>query len=479
MPDTGEHTDAAVGHQFGPRQRELLDGWAKTAHQSASGVAYDFTSPDPRESLLTAFENFRSSPSKESFYDLWGSEGLRRTTVVGGYILNQWPGDLTDLASFLEEVHEADIWRPDWADRIASESWLFEFFSRTTSNLPIVDSQSQSLLRKFGLRVDSDFESSLAGMEAFTESYRAHVGQATATTDHEVPVRREIDELFELILGWSNEELAPRLLGRSTPVYEPLVGWEGTTKDGGRVEFDTDLVDRALAAYAAGVAAGAYGEGIGDGDRDTYWCGNYDEAWTHQAAAAVSNALNSDLDGTDLSPDDLEHLIEVYDAGHGVVSSPVIEYLLGGRGWATWGPFKEHTREHPETAALVLSRLFDREWSHVTGRLDVFKWFYQDANQLSGDGTLLRLATGLLMLAAPDDYVMYQYSRAQSFFEDACVSEFTVDTGFDTTQYHYINEAAGELRDRLQDHFDDREVQRPATMVDIQAIFYFWHDEPL
>lgn len=44
---------------------------------------------------------------------------------------------------------------------------------------------------------------------------------------------------------------------------------------------------------------------------------------------------------------------------------------------------------------------------------------------------------------------------------------------------HYINEAAAELRDRLQDHCDDREVQRRATMVNIQAIFYFWHGNPL
>lgn len=399
--------------------------------------------------------------------------------MFGAYILNQWDGDSTDLASFLTTVHDADTWTPAWAELIASESWLFEFFSRTTPDLPVVDSQSQSLLRKFGIRVDGDFESSLTGMEAFTEAYRTQLGHVTANTAHEVPIRREIDDLFELILGWSNEDLAPRLLGRSKPVYEPLIGWDGTADDGGRIEFDTELVDRALAEYAAGVAAGAYGEGIGDDDHDAYWCGNYDEAWTHQAATAVSNALTAELDGTALSPDDLERLIEVYDAGHGVISSPVIEYLLGGRGWATWRPFKEHTRENPETAALVLSRLFDREWSYITGRLDVFRWFYADAEQLSADGTLMRLATGLLMLAAPDDYVMYQYSRAKAFFDDACVSGFTVNTGFDTTQYHYINEAAADLRDRLQDHFDDRGVQRPATMVDIQAIFYFWHDKPL
>ncbi|WP_255197771.1 hypothetical protein [Halorarius litoreus] len=479
MTNTGDSTDAATDHRFGPRQRELLDGWAKTVSKAASGVAYDFTTPDPRETLLADFQTFRSSPSKEAFYSFWSTDGLQRTTVFGAYILNQWDGDVSDLASFLTTVREADTWDPEWADLIASESWLFEFFSRTTPELPVVDSQTQSLLRKFGLRVGGDFNSSLAGMEAFTEAYRAHVGHATASTDHEVSIRCEIDELFELILGWSNEDLAPRLLGRSKPVYEPLIGWEGTADDGGRIEFDTDLVDRALAEYAAGVAAGAYGEGDSDGEYDAYWCGNYEEAWTHQAAAAVSNALTSELDGTDLSPDDLERVIEVYDTGHGVISSPVIEYLLGGRGWATWGPFKDHTREHSETAALVLSRLFDHEWSYVTGRLDVFRWFYEDAENLSADGTLMRLATGLLMLAAPDDYVMYQYSRAKSFFADVCVSEFTVDTGFDTTQYHHINVAAAELRDRLQDHFDDRAIERRATMVDIQAIFYFWHENPL
>lgn len=67
MTSPGDGNDATEEHHFGPRQRELLDGWAKTANQAATGVAYDFTTPDPREPLLADFETFRSSPSKEAF----------------------------------------------------------------------------------------------------------------------------------------------------------------------------------------------------------------------------------------------------------------------------------------------------------------------------------------------------------------------------------------------------------------------------
>lgn len=460
--------------QLGPRQRELLEGWRTTVRASPTGIGYDLTAPDPRIALEAALDDVRAEPTSDIFADLWAT--LRRTTTAYAYVIGKWPESIADLAAFLAEVSDAEAWDPEWTDVLRSPTWLFEVFTRTHDELPVVDTQTQTYLRRFGIRVDDDFRSNLNGMRRLQRAYEAVVGHVTAGTDYEVPVTRELDELFALLHAFPKAELPPRLLGRTRPVYEPLTGFEGTTHDGGRIELDVDLVERAVDAYVDGVEAGAYNidPSLPESERRQYWCGTYDEEWKHEAAAEVSRTLRDDLDGTALSSDELERVLEVFDEGHGAVSDSVIKHLLGPRqGWRVWDAFEERTVENPENTAAVLSRLFDPEADYVTGRLDLFKWYYEDDDALR-TGSLMKLATGLLMLAWPDRYVQYQYGRCKAFADDVCVSAFEVEMGYNPTQYHRINSAAASLRDRI-----DERIDRDATMCDVQSMFYFWGAEPL
>lgn len=473
---TDSHTGTAERPRLGPRQQELLDGWRTTVQHAPSGIGYNFTAPDPRVGLEAALDEFRDDPTTDTFAALW--ETLRRTTTPYGYILGKWEGSIDDLAAFLHEVRLADEWHSDWADLLRSPTWLFELFSRTAPHLPVVDTQSQTSLRRFGIRVGDDFPSSLEGMRRFQRAYEDTIGHVTADTEYEVPITRELDELFALLHEFPKTDLPSYLLGRDKPVYEPLTGFAGTTHDGGPIELDVDLVETAVDAYAEGIEAGAYNvdPALSESERSQYWCGNYDEEWKHDAARAVSDTLHGQLDGTALSTADLNRVLDVFDEGHGAVSDSVIKYLMGPRqGWRVWDAFEERTFELPEVSAAVLSRLFDPESAYVTGRLDLFEWHYEDDDALRV-GALMKLATGLLMLAWPDRYVQYQYGRCKAFFDDVCVSGFEVETGYNPIQYHRINEAATRLRDRIDERIA---INRPVTMCDVHSLFYFWGAESL
>lgn len=462
------------GSSLGPRQAELLTGWAQTVKSSPTGIGYDFTSPPPEKDLEKALDAFQVEPTREHFTAVCRS--LERASVLEGYIIGQWPDSLEELAAFFQEIREAETWNEDWTEQFGSATWLFELFTRTHTTYPVVDTQTQNYLRRFGIRVDDDFESQLAGMQKFRDIYEQEVGQVTEGTDYEVSIIREMDELFQLFYQFSKDDIPPRLLGHEKPVYEPLIGFEGTRNDGGRIELDIDLVERVLEAYSEGINAGAYdaASSLTDTERDEFWCGSYDEGWKHEAAAKVSTSLFSEMDVTALDTDDLEDVLAVFDSGYGIIDGSVIEYLLGPQqGWRIWGAFEDRTRENPDVAAAVLSRFFDPDASYVTGRLELFRWYYGDEENLR-TGALMKLATGLLMLAQPDRYVMYQYSRCKAFFDDVCISGFEVETGYNPTQYHRINAAAGELREQL-----DPRLDRDATMADVQSIFYFWKDHPL
>lgn len=459
---------------FGPRQAEVLSGWVETVQSSPTGIGYDFTTRSADDRLAEALDAFLDDPTREHFTEVCNS--LERASVMEGYIIGQWPDSLEELAAFLQEIRAAETWDDDWTEHFGSPTWLFELFTRTHATYPVVDTQTQTYLRRFGIRVDDDFESQVAGMQTFRDRYEQAVGQVTAATEYEVSLDREIDELFQLLYQFSKDDIPPRLLGVEKPVYEPLIGFEGTRYDGGRIEFDIDLVERVLAAYSEGVAADTYVDStsLTDAQRDEFWCGSYPEGWKHEAATQVSESLFSELDATALDTDGLEDVLAAFDKGYGIIDGSIIEYLLSPQqGWRIWGDFKERTREKPEVAAAVLSRFFDPDASYVTGRLELFRWYYGDEENLRA-GALMKLATGLLMLAQPNRYVMYQHSRCKAFMEDVCISGFEVDRGYNPTQYHRINAAAKELKDQL-----DSRLDRDATMVDVQSIFYFWKENPL
>jgi hypothetical protein len=459
---------------FGPRQQELLEGWRTTVQASPTGLGYDFTAPAPKERLDTRLNEFIAEPTKETLAELW--QTLHRTTVSYGYILGQWPESLDELARFLDRVRHAKEWNSTWNEPIRSTSWLYELYSRTHDSIPVIDTFTEQYLRRFGIRVDDDFDSQRRGMERFRAGYEETIGHITAETDYTVSLTREIDELFALIHEFSKADLPSILVGQAKPVYEPLIGFEAKSHDGGRIELDIDIIERVVEQYAAGVKAGAYGidESLPEDQQRHYWCGHFTKKWKHDAADAVSDVLRGEIDGTALEPSNLDRLLAVFNEGHGVIDQPIIEYLLGPQqGWRVWGQFKERTRENEAVAAAVISRFFDYEADYVTGRLELFRWYYENDDSLR-TGSLMKLASGLLMLAWPKRYVMYQYQPCKAFFSDVSVNSFEVDTGYNPTEYHRINAAAERIRERL-----DNQLSREATMCDIQSIFYFWNKNPL
>lgn len=128
--------------------------------------------------------------------------------------------------------------------------------------------------------------------------------------------------------------------------------------------------------------------------------------------------------------------------------------------------FQETCFADPEHAATVLSTLFSED-EHLVNRLEQFHDFAA-CDEVS-DGTLLRIATTLLMGAYPNTYVNFQYERFDTFFSE-CSSVDSLETGFDARQYYRIVLACRDLRDIMSAELSD------ASMLDVHTLIRLYQD---
>ncbi len=214
------------------------------------------------------------------------------------------------------------------------------------------------------------------------------------------------------------------------------------------------LIDRFVDVWQAG----GYEE---DTESPVGW-----ETWKWDYQQHLQERFLNDHEITDLSPDDVELLVEVLDEKVSI-GNRIPVYMLGGgaNGGIAWRDFTEISLEDPEAAAEMLSFFFDAT-EDVEERLEAFREFYAEID--TAPGSLLALAACLLMFVYPDQYIHYKWTQMRKFFAE--FSEYTVRQGFDPEQYQELNQACEQLRERLEGRVED------PSMLHVQSMIWSWED---
>lgn len=450
---------------LGARQRELLRGWRRVAGERPSGVGYDFVAPPPGAELRTALERFRAEPSEDAFHALWRRENLPGAPLANaGFVLNSWDGTIEDLAEFLTEVADADRYDQAWESTFPEQIGLWEFYTRLHPDAFIVDGTTRDALAKFGVRCDRNFEALTEGVDEFATVYRDAVGRVTEGTEYEVPLRRELDELFHLVTNRYPEGIRAEFLDEERILYRPLIDWDGSELFDAQVRLDTARVEAVLDAYPENPEVVYNWDETPDA-----WGGTYVEIWKHRYSEYVQDAIVPEFDLGSLTADDVEPLLDRYDDSDATeLSGSGLRKLMGGQyGSMAVGRFIDAATDEPGVAATVLSDLFEPGVEYRGSRLAAFNVEYGEV--IGAPGQTMRLATTLLMVTYPQEYIVYQHGKFSEFFAD--VADYDVGSGFNPDEYHQLNAACLEIKERLQ------ERQPEASMLDVQSIIWIYAGE--
>ncbi len=118
--------------------------------------------------------------------------------------LKQWDGSIEDLAELIKEIRDADEFDESWTDtsRLGGQTTVWELFgSLHIDEYPIINAATKEGLSFFGYQKPTSYADGLAAFNDFMNTYEQVVGHATDEADHgvEVPIRLEIDQLFNVI----------------------------------------------------------------------------------------------------------------------------------------------------------------------------------------------------------------------------------------------------------------------------------------
>ena len=226
--------------------------------------------------------------------------------------------------------------------------------------------------------------------------------------------------------------------------------------ENGAIEFEG--IDTVIDRFVDVWNAGGYEKGA---ESPVGW-----ETWKWDYRQHLQEGFLNDHEITDLSPDEVEILIEVLDEKVSIeYQLPV--YMLGGgmTGGVAWRNFKDISLKNPEATAETLSFFFDAT-EDIEERIEAFREFYAGID--TSPGSLLALAACLMMFVHPNQYVHYKWKQMRNFFAE--FSEYTVKQGFDAGQYRELNQACEQLRERLEGR-----VEEP-SMLHVQSMIWSWED---
>lgn len=190
------------------------------------------------------------------------------------------------------------------------------------------------------------------------------------------------------------------------------------------------------------------------------------ETWKWDYREHLQTAFLDEHEITELNSEDIEQLLVVLDEPVSI-DSRIPVYMLGGgaNGGIAWRDFKEISRENPTATAETLSFFFDSS-KDLKERLEVFHEYYNAIE--TSPGSLLALATCLLMFIHPDRYIHYKYTEMQEFFDE--FAGYSVRKGFGGDQYWKLNEACERLRKQLSGRVED------ASMIHVQTMIWSWEE---
>ncbi|NUE03623.1 AAA family ATPase [Halorubraceae archaeon YAN] len=190
------------------------------------------------------------------------------------------------------------------------------------------------------------------------------------------------------------------------------------------------------------------------------------ETWKWQYHDHLQTTFLEEYTITELNSEHIEKLLVALDKPVGI-DSRIPVYMLGGgaNGGIAWRDFKEISQDNPTETAEMLSFFFDPN-ADIEERLEAFHKYYDDIE--TGPGSLLALATCLLMFVYPEQYIHYKWTEMREFFDE--FAGYKVRRGFDAGQYRELNDACEQLRVQLSERVED------PSMIHVQTMIWSWEE---
>lgn len=470
-----------------PRTEPLLRSWAGMIAEQPKGRNFDFTGTNRSKLFQERVDAFIADPTRDHLEDLWSPECLTAADgLILDVVLGSWSGSIEDLASLFRTLRTADSFSKEWEREFTWKEALWECYTRLDSTDQLVVSKSSSeALRWFGLRTPGSFSDRVAQLGEFVELYEEAIGHVTATTEHSVPLKVEVEELLHTVATVEREAVLAERAGPYRDFYRQLQGGIPPAADGG-AGSTPDLVTwqgvtPVLQAYAETKNRTGYREGDGHSDQ---WGGNW-ESWKESFARYIDEVVRDEFDLTALEADDIGPLFDrlenptenVEEAEWPDLPDWVVTHLMGGHAQRklAWREAVELFEENSEEGAAVLSDFFDDDL-RVAPRLSGFREFTlpltsAERDHPKSEGDFQRMATSLLMLAFPNRHISIQYRRLDQF-----VSDFSRVDGiwnnFEPERYSRFVPSLRAVRDDLDAYLDD-----DASMLDVHNVVYIYWEE--
>lgn len=459
-----------------PRTESLLREWGAMIQATPSGAGYDLIQPR-QEVFENRVSNFCNNPTPDTFDEIWTPESAISHANPGGQLLRTtFDGDIDELAELIKSMKSASEYNQLWEERI-SWSWaLWELYTRMNDSVSVVLSeQSTDAMGWLGAKPSGEFRDRIATLQRFREHYTSVIGHPTEGTDHEVPIKIELDELFRTLQTLNKSDIASQVKGEYGDFYRSLYGGTGSAQTDTTGQINLVDIGSVVEAYAYGEANDAY-------DKDSlsnYWGGEYWENWKESYAEHVQAEIRDEFTLDNLTQAEIKPLFNAITTAEGSdLSKPVATYVMGNQwGKFTWDDIVDHFSENPQEASRVLSVFFDDSYP-VINRLDAFKehTIHLKETEDRSPGSIQRMATSLLMFTNPENHLGLAPARTKEFLTDkTTLSKYK--SAFQPQQYRKIIGPLRELRDEIEHQVRQEGSENKITMLDVHSMIYIYAEE--
>ena len=394
---------------------------------------------------------------------MWQSELIRGAAYGGSNaVLNNWNQPIDALAEFIRDIRDATSYDPSWEREVPEYviPAVREFYGRCDPETrPILSPATQRGLSMFGYGTVESFSDAVKDLNEFQEQYCEQIGHVTAGTDHEVAISEEIEQFLNLVSASDEAELR-NILDMAAPTYETFAGWDALQTHSSPIELHG--LSTVLDSFSKASDSSAY-------ERDApleHWGDNHWETWKDEYCAYVVREVLSKYDLTELQATDVGPFLDDLSVAE-PLSNVIPIYLLGGR-WQPWDTFQQLSTTNPDEASTVISDLLNEDAGPLVDRLESFNDFY---GELSDSGSeRMSVATMLLMIVHPDQYIMYRYQMFDDFFSE--FSDYSVPYGFNPGDYVLMIDALRGVQADL-----DTTTGHDVRMLDVHSLLWLIHRE--
>lgn len=214
-------------------QITILEQWASVARAESSGAEFDFANHDRTQAIAEYADEFIDDPTPDRFKSMWDRmhSALRRGKA--SKIWKKWDGSIEELADLIAEIRDAEEYHAEWEDELGGKTTVRELFgSLHIKDYPVLNSAAEQGLGFFGYKTPRSYEDGVSSFEEFRRDYEQIVGHATADAEHgvTVPIRLEIDQLFNVIDKVSEDSIDEESSAVAAELYRLLLQTENSEK---------------------------------------------------------------------------------------------------------------------------------------------------------------------------------------------------------------------------------------------------------